>query len=64
MKKWGNNTLNQYNRSGGGYEGCTFGLVTGLDGEGHIIYANGVDAPNLFDDGNANRQNNPYGLVT
>ena len=52
-EKWGNNTLNQYNRSGGGYEGCTFGLVTGLDGEGHIIYANGVDAPNLFDDGNA-----------
>ena len=38
-EKWGNNTLNQYNRSGGGYEGCTFGLVTGLDSEGHIIYA-------------------------
>ena len=52
-EKWGNNTLNQYNRSGGGYLGCTFGLVTRLDSNGHIIYADGVDAPNLFDDGNA-----------
>lgn len=47
------NTLNQYNRTGGGLLGCTFGLVTGLDSKGHIVYANGVDAPKLFDDGSA-----------
>lgn len=52
-ESWNGNTLNQYNHSGNGLLGCTFGLVTGLDSEGHIIYANGVDAPNLFDDGSA-----------
>ena len=52
-ESWNGNTLNQYNRSGGGLQGCTFGLVTGLDSEGHIIYAKDVDAPNLFDDGSA-----------
>ena len=36
-----------------GYLGCTFGLVTGLDADGHIQYASGVDAPALFDDGTA-----------
>ncbi|MCD7865182.1 MAG: fibro-slime domain-containing protein [Clostridiales bacterium] len=50
-------TLNQYNRLGnssGTYVdyGCTFGLVTGLS-NGVIQYANGVSAPNLFDDGTA-----------
>lgn len=52
-QSWNGNTLNQYNHSGGGLQGCTFGLVTGLDSEGHIVYANGVDAPKLFDDGPA-----------
>lgn len=52
-ESWNGNTLNQYNRSGGGLQGCTFGLVTGLDSEGHIVYADGVAAPNLFDDGPA-----------
>ena len=52
-ESWKGNTLNQYNRSGGGLQGCTFGLVTGLDSEGHIVYADGVTAPNLFDDGPA-----------
>ncbi len=52
-ESWNGNTLNQYNHSGNGLLGCTFGLVTGLDSEGHIIYADGVDAPKLFDDGNA-----------
>ncbi|MCF2621508.1 DUF7601 domain-containing protein [Collinsella tanakaei] len=52
-ESWNGNTLNQYNRSGGGLQGCTFGLVTGLDSEGHIVYADGVAAPNLFDDGSA-----------
>lgn len=52
-ESWNGNTLNQYNHSGNGLLGCTFGLVTGLDGSGHIVYANGVDAPKLFDDGSA-----------
>ena len=47
------NTLNQYNHTGGGLRGCTFGLVTGLDDDGHIIYADNVNAPKLFDDGTA-----------
>lgn len=47
-ESWNGNTLNQYNHSGGGLQGCTFGLVTGLDSEGHIVYADGVAAPHLF----------------
>lgn len=52
-QSWNGNTLNQYNHSGNGLQGATFGLVTGLDSEGHIQYASGVNAPNLFDDGPA-----------
>ena len=52
-ESWNGNTLNQYNRSGNGYQGCTFGLVTGLDSSGNIQYAPGVDAPKLFNDGDA-----------
>ena len=52
-ESWNGNTLNQYNHSGNGLQGCTFGLVTGLDSNGHIHICDGVDAPNLFDDGSA-----------
>lgn len=52
-ESWNGNTLNQYNRSGNGYQGCTFGLVTGLDSNGNIQYASEVNAPKLFNDGNA-----------
>lgn len=52
-QSWNGNTLNQYNHSGNGLQGATFGLVTGLDSKGHIQYANGVDAPNLFDEDSA-----------
>ena len=52
-ESWNGNTLNQYNRSGNGYQGCTFGLVTGLDSSGNIQYAPGVNAPKLFNDGDA-----------
>ena len=45
------NTLNAYNS--GSLDGCTFGLVTGLDDSGHIEYANNVSAPKLFNDGDA-----------
>src|SRR5699024_2189216 len=43
----------QYNHMGNSLQGCTFGLVTGLDENGHIQYANGVVAPDLFDEGDA-----------
>ena len=33
--------------------GCNFGLVTGLDANGKLKYADGVIAPNLFNDGSA-----------
>ncbi len=49
---WNDNYLNQYNRTGGGYKGCTFGLASGLVG-GKIQYAKGICVPNLFNDGNA-----------
>ena len=50
-QNWNGNTLNQYNKQS--IQGCTFGLVKGLDAEGRIIYSEGVSAPKLFDDGNA-----------
>ncbi|MCD8022718.1 MAG: fibro-slime domain-containing protein, partial [Lachnospiraceae bacterium] len=49
-ESWSGNTLNKANSKG--YDNCTFGLVTSLT-DGTINYANGVDAPNLFDDGSA-----------
>ena len=61
---WNGNTLNQYNRSGNGFLGCTFGLLTGLDSSGVIQYADGVAAPKLFNDGDANgkRSRNDFKL--
>ena len=47
------NTLNKANRVSGNPSLCTFGLVTGLDSNGHIVYAPGVVAPKLFNDGDA-----------
>ncbi|WP_289093984.1 fibro-slime domain-containing protein [uncultured Bifidobacterium sp.] len=54
-ESWNGNTLNKFNEPNrnNNLQGTTFGLVTGLDGNGHIQYADGVDAPKLFDDGNA-----------
>lgn len=49
-QNWNGNELNKYNNNG--FEGCTFGLVTGLQ-DGKIQYASEVDAPNLFDEGDA-----------
>lgn len=48
---WDGNLLNKSNKSRS-YNGCTFGLVTGLE-DGKIKYAAGVNAPNLFNDGDA-----------
>lgn len=56
---WNGNLLNKYNGTQGShptvagtYQGCTFGLVTGLK-EGKIQYASGVVAPKLFNEGKA-----------
>lgn len=61
LQRWNGNYINQYNRQNPsdstspvlGYMGCTFGLVTGLDDNGYIQYADGVAVPNLFDKGSA-----------
>lgn len=52
---WNGNTLNKFNEPNrnNNLQGTTFGLVTGLDENGHIQYAEGVDAPKMFDGGNA-----------
>lgn len=47
-QSWNGNTLNKYNNNG--HEGCTFGLVKGLDDNGHIQYADGLAVPDLFDE--------------
>lgn len=54
-ESWNGNTLNKFNEPNrnNNLQGTTFGLVTGLDGNGHIQYAGGVNAPKLFDDGDA-----------
>lgn len=44
---WGSNELNKRNDKGGGYQGCTFGLVTGGNEE-TVTFANGIAAPKLF----------------
>lgn len=43
-----NNSLNKYNSVNSAYDGCTFGLVTGINEDGTLIFANGVSAPVLF----------------
>lgn len=47
---------NMYNRVNGttmGFDGCTFGLVTGMNPDGTLKYANGITAPVLFGYGEA-----------
>ena len=41
-------TMNSFNRTN--FEGCTFGLVTGIDENGLPVSANGVYMPDLFSD--------------
>lgn len=43
-----NNTLNMYNTVNSAYDGCTFGLVTGISDDGSLIFADGISAPELF----------------
>lgn len=54
---WNGNYINKYNGANSsnqyGYLGCTFGLVEELDSSGNIIYADNIDAPDLFNEGSA-----------
>ena len=43
--KSGKNEINKSN--GNGYNGCTFGLVQGVDGE-NVIFSSGITAPKIF----------------
>ena len=56
MAKWSRNIINAYNGTSGNnvYRGCSFGLVTGLDGNGNLVWNSSIKAPHLFDDGTAN----------
>lgn len=53
--RWNGQELNKYNRANTdtGGNGCTFGLVSHLDTNGHIVYSSGVNAPNMFNEGTA-----------
>ena len=47
------NTLNKANSTNPNYGKSTFGIVTGLDGNGNIAYNSAVVAPKLFNEGDA-----------
>ena len=47
------NTLNKANSTNSNYGKSTFGIVTGLDGNGNIAYNSAVVAPKLFNEGDA-----------
>ena len=66
LAQWNGNNINAYNgtsptMSDGStphlgndvYKGCTFGLVTELDGNGNLIWDPLITAPHLFNDGTA-----------
>lgn len=46
--EWNGNFINQSNSKV--FKGCTFGLASQLDANGHIVYAEGLAVPNLFDE--------------
>lgn len=67
---WGGNLLNKHNGTQGGhptvtgsYKGCTFGLAKALV-NGQIQYSDGVNAPKLFNEGDATgkTQHDDYSL--
>ncbi len=47
------NTLNKANSKNASYNKATFELVTGLDGNGNLIYNSQIQVPKLFNEGNA-----------
>lgn len=48
--QYNNNSINAATPSN--YGSCTYGIVTGLQ-DGKLVYADGIIAPNLFNEGNA-----------
>ncbi len=60
--KWNGYELNKANTQS--YGDCTFELVTRLETDGTIQYAEGVNAPNLFNDGAANGKTEHEGHLT
>lgn len=50
---FGGNTLNKANSTNPNYGKSTFGIVTGLDENGDLVYNSAVTAPKLFNDGDA-----------
>ena len=53
--KWGNNRINKLNaegpwgkRTNNSYGGCAFEMVKGYTVDGDVVFADGIDAPNLF----------------
>lgn len=51
-QSWEGNTLNKANTNNK-FQGCTYGIVSGLDEDRHLIYSEGIAAPNLFNEGAA-----------
>ena len=47
------NTLNKANSKNASYNKATFELVTGLDGNGNLIYNSQIQVPKLFNEGDA-----------
>ena len=43
-----NNTLNAFNTVNEAYGACTFGIVTGINEDGTLVFAKGISAPELF----------------
>lgn len=68
LAQWDGNNINAYNGvkdvalEGGAtgdfgnnvYKGCTFGMVEKLNDNGDLVWANGITAPRLFNEGDAN----------
>lgn len=61
-EKWNGYELNKANEQS--YGDCTFELVTKLNVDGTIKYADGVNAPNMFNDGSANGKTDHEGHLT
>lgn len=51
-EEWNGNKLNRNNRDKS-FQGGTYGLVKALDASGNLVYADGVIAPKLFNEGAA-----------
>lgn len=52
-QQWNGNQLNQNNKLGKSFQGGTYGLVKALNAKGNLVYADGVIAPKLFNEGAA-----------